>query len=349
MTSAERVAAVLDGKVPDRVPLWETLIDWRVIRNLGFRDYFELVETLDLDAVSLNQLMYDPATLDDIDWVDPVKRTFRDTWGVLLQLTEEAWPIPVEGIVKDPEDFLQVVPPDPRDDRMYKALSGLSDRYRGRKAIITVARAVFTSSFMIRGMENLLVDYLLHPDLAKSIARTVGAYNQELHRLLIASGVDVIILGDDYAHKTDLIMSPETFREFILPGFSEAVANIKRSGGRCIKHSDGNIWKIIDAIVDTGVDGLGPLEPGAGMDLGEVKRRYGGRVCVVGNIDVDLLCRGTPADVREATRRLIRDVSPGGRHILSSGNSITASVTTGNFRAMVDTARELGRYPEVLE
>jgi uroporphyrinogen decarboxylase len=347
MTSAERVAAVLDGKIPDRVPVWETLIDWHVIGGLGFRDYFQMLESLELDAISLNQLMYAPASLDDIEWVDPVRRTFRDTWGVLLQLTEEAWPIPVDSVIKEPEDFLKLVPPDPRDDRMYKALTGLPAQYRGRKAIITVARAVFTSSFMVRGMENLLVDYLLDPELAKAIGRTVGRYNQELHRLLLGSGVDVIILGDDYAHKTDLIMSPANFREFILPGFAEVVGNIKRSGGRCIKHSDGNIWKIIDALVDTGVDGLGPLEPGAGMDLSEVKRRYAGKVCVVGNLDVDLLCRGTPEQVRAATRRLISEVSPGGRHILSSGNSIPASVKPENLRAMVEAAKELGRYPDL--
>jgi uroporphyrinogen decarboxylase len=126
---------------------------------------------------------------------------------------------------------------------------------------------------------------------------------------------------------------------------SEVVEDIKSHGAYCVKHTDGNIWTILEDIVNTGVDGIGPLEPGAGMDLAEVKRATGDRVCVVGNIDVDLLCRGSTAQVRQATRVLIDGVSPGGGHILSSGNSITSAVQPENFRVMVETAHEHGRYP----
>ena len=69
------------------------------------------------------------------------------------------------------------------------------------------------------------------------------------------------------------------------------------------------------------------------------------RVCVVGNVDVDLLCRGSADQVRQSTRALIDVVSPGGGHILSSGNSITSAVQPENFLAMVETAHEYGRYP----
>lgn len=126
----------------------------------------------------------------------------------------------------------------------------------------------------------------------------VVEYNRELHRLAIAEGADLIVLGDDYAHKTGTIMSPAHFREFVLPGLAEVVQNIKSHGAYCVKHTDGNIWAILDDIVNTGIDGLGPLEPGGG-------------------------------------------------HILSSGNSITSAVQPENFRAMVETAHEHGRYPIV--
>ena len=111
-----------------------------------------------------------------------------------------------------------------------------------------------------------------------------------------------------------------------------------------IKHSDGNIWSIIEKLVATGIDGIGPLEPAADMDLFRVKQQYGDRVCVMGNIDVDLLSRGSEDDVRESIKDLIARVSKGGGHILSSGNSITSSVQPNNFKAMIDTAREFGRY-----
>ena len=141
-------------------------------------------------------------------------------------------------------------------------------------------------------------------------------------------------------------MSPEHFRRFVLPSLRKAVASVKALGAACIKHTDGNIWPIIDDIVETGVDALGPLEPGAGMILSEVKRRFGDRVAVVGNVDVDLLSRGSPEEVVAAVSSLIRDVSAGGGHILSSGNTIAASVRPENYRAMVETARSQGGSSE---
>ena len=99
----------------------------------------------------------------------------------------------------------------------------------------------------------------------------------------------------------------------------------------------------MDDIVATGIDGTGPLEPGADMDLAEVKRRYP-NLTVMGNVDVDLLSRVTEEEVRAATLDLIRRVSPSGRHILSSGNSISSSVKPENLKMMVETAREHGAY-----
>lgn len=208
-----------------------------------------------------------------------------------------------------------------------------------------VGRAVFAASWYLCGMQRLLESYLLEPEFARALGRMVGEYNRELHRLVIAEGADLIVLGDDYAHKTGTIMSPSQFREFVLPGLRQAVQNIKSSGAFCVKHTDGNIWAILDDIANTGIHGIGPLEPAAGMDLARVKSAVGDRVCVVGNVDVDLLCRGSAEQIRQSTRELIRGVSPGGGHILSSGNSITSAVRPENFRIMVETARRHGCYP----
>jgi uroporphyrinogen decarboxylase len=112
-----------------------------------------------------------------------------------------------------------------------------------------------------------------------------------------------------------------------------------------VKHTDGDVRGLLEDIVATGVDGIGPLEPGAGMDPGEVKRRWGSRVAVVGSVDVDLLCRGSIEEVRSATRALVESVSPGGGHVLSSANTITSAVRSENFVEMVRTARESGTYP----
>jgi uroporphyrinogen decarboxylase len=340
MNARERVLAALQGVLPDRLPVMETIVDWRVQQALGFRAYFDLVDGLDLDAVSVSQRLYHP---DHIPWLSREERTFLDPWGALWRITDEVWPTLLKGPIRAPGDLEGFRPPDPRNDPVLERVREAAARYKGKRALIMVARAVFVSSWNLVGMENLLVAYHSDPAFVDRLSRLVGDYNKELHRLALEAGLDVIVLGDDYAHKTATLMSPEHFRRFILPGFREVVANIRACGGLCIKHSDGNIWAVLDDIVGCGVEGVGPLEPGAGMDLVEVKRRYP-KLCVMGNVDVDLLCRGSVEEVRRATRELIDRVSPGGRHILSSGNSITSAVPPENFRVMVETAREFGRY-----
>jgi uroporphyrinogen decarboxylase len=340
MNPAERITSCLSGKVPDRLPVMETVIDWKVMRALGYSDYYDMIDGLDLDAIFLNQLIYDPAR---IRWTDESKRLFKDPWGAFLKLTEETWPITIEGPIKARSDLDTYVPPKPEDDPILEVIGEVVARYKGERLIGMLARAVFVSTWNLLGMENLLVAYHTEPALVDEITRMVLDYNKEFHRLAIQAGLDLIMLGDDYAHKTATIMSPAHYRRFILPGFREVVQNIKDSGAYCVKHSDGNIWSIISDIADCGVDGVGPLEPGADMDLARVKELFP-QLTVVGNVDVDLLARGSREDIHRTTLDLIRNVSPGGRHILSSGNSISASVKPENLREMIDTARAYGRY-----
>jgi uroporphyrinogen decarboxylase len=320
----------------------ELSIDWKVIRGLDCSDYFDLIERLDLDAVSVNQVMY---LLGLRPILFRIKKTYTDVWGVHRRITSELLPYATDHPFQTMEDLRGFRIPDPRRDPVLKAVRRVTGRYQGRRAVMFVGRAVFAASWYLCGMQRLLESYLLEPEFARALGRMVTEYNRELHRLAIAEGADLIVLGDDYAHKTGTIMSPAQFREFVLPGLTEVVQNIKSCGAYCVKHTDGNVWAILDDIVNTGIDGIGPLEPGAGMDLAQVKRAVGGRVCVVGNVDVDLLCRGSAEQVRQNTRELIRAVSPGGGHILSSGNSITSAVQPENFRVMVETARKHGRYP----
>jgi uroporphyrinogen decarboxylase len=113
-----------------------------------------------------------------------------------------------------------------------------------------------------------------------------------------------------------------------------------------IKHTDGDLWPIIDMIIDSGISCLDPIDPQAGMDLTEVKEKYGDRVALKGNVDcAQTLSYGTVEEVIAETKEVIRKGGPGGGFILSSSNSIHASVKPENYMAMLDTLREYGRYP----
>ena len=108
-------------------------------------------------------------------------------------------------------------------------------------------------------------------------------------------------------------MSPRHFKRFVFPPLKAMVTESKTRGAYCLKHTDGNIWKIFDMIVESGIDGIHPLEPVAGMDIGEAKLKYGDRITVMGNVDCGYtLSWGTAEEVRKAVRDCIKKAAPGG-------------------------------------
>jgi len=178
------------------------------------------------------------------------------------------------------------------------------------------------------------------------VAEIVNNYYIELARQAIRAGADIIVCGDDYCGKKGPLMSLEHFKKFILPGLTKMVQVVKEEGGYFIKHCDGYVWPIMDMMVDAGIDAYNPIQPDAGMDIAEMKRVYGDKICLIGNIDcAHLLPFGTPDQVDEAVKKCIAQASPRGGHIISSSNTIHSKVKPENFLSMIKAAKKYGKYP----
>jgi uroporphyrinogen decarboxylase len=345
MTSRERVLATLQHRQADRVPLAEMWIDPKIVRALapGAKDANDLVERLDLDIVTVLTMIYEP---DEVEWVDRANGLFRDKWGALQHLTQEAIPVPsLPARIETEDDLARYTPPDPATSPVIAKVRRLRARFPDKAVAVVGESGWAPAAFLRGGIENLLMDLALRPEFAKALMGVGAAYYAALFPLAIAAGAEVVFLGDDYSDKTGPMMSPTMFEEIILPHDRAVVSAIKQAGAYCIKHTDGDIRKIMDRLVGTGLDSLGPLEDVPGMELDRIFERYPGRIAVMGNLSVDLLSRGTVDEVVAATRKLLREVSARGPHILSSGNTIASSVRPENYRAMVRTTQEYGTYP----
>jgi len=113
---------------------------------------------------------------------------------------------------------------------------------------------------------------------------------------------------------------------------------------KAVKHSDGNVWPILDDFIEVGFDGYHPVQPQS-MDIGEVKTHLSGRACVIGNIDCrDLLVSGTEDEVEKSVRETIEAAAPGGGYIISSSNSIHPGCRPENYVAMLRAAQKYGGY-----
>ena len=280
----------------------EMAIDWKVVRGIGASGYFDMVERIDLDGVPANQVAY---LVGIRGMLLRHARAWTDPWGVRKRLLQELLPYAVSHPVQSMRDLDRLRPPDPRRDPLLAAVRETARRVGGRRAVLLVTTADFSASWNLCGMERLLTSYIEEPAFARRLGAIVLDYSAAVCRRAVREGADVVVLSDDYAFKSGPLMAPAQFREFILPLLREAVAVVHDAGALCVKHTDGNVWDLLESIVQAGVDAVGPLEPGAGMDIARVKQRFGDRVAVVGNVDVDLLCRGSPEEVRAATRAVV--------------------------------------------
>lgn len=339
MTGYERMMAALMRKEPDRVPVWELIVDPPVIKALyGDISYTDFVEKEDLDGITCPE---------DQKRKDLGGNVYSDEWGIIWKIEPSGLSYPVEGPIKSERNLDKYRPPDPDAPWRLRTLEKYVKRFKGKKAIVFLGHETFEfSHYLMGGMDELFMNYVLKSALVKRLSDMISEYKCKVLENAAKVGTDALLTGDDYAGRKGSFMSPTHFRQFVQPYLQRAVNIAKQNNLPFIKHTDGNLERILDMIVDTGIDALDPIEPMAGMDIGQIKEKYGERICVIGNVDcTEVLPRGTKEDVEEAVKETIAKASGGGGHILASSNSIHPAVKPDNYKTMIETARKHGVYP----
>jgi uroporphyrinogen decarboxylase len=179
--------------------------------------------------------------------------------------------------------------------------------------------------------DEFIIKIIDEPELIVDIVNMTVDVNIELARQAAARGVSVIYTGDDYAYNSGPMISPAMFEDMFGGPLRRVMSAYKEMGLLVIKHTDGNIMPIIDTIIDSGIDCLDPIDPIAGMSLEHIKKTYGGRICIKGNVDcANTLTVGGVEQTIAETINCIRTAAPGGGYIFSSSNSIHSSARPEN-------------------
>jgi hypothetical protein len=154
------------------------------------------------------------------------------------------------------------------------------------------------------------------------------------------------IPGDDYGGTSDLMISPSSFEELILPELARITKIVKefRTDLPVAFHSDGAITKIIGDLADIGVDILNPLEPLEAMDWAAVKMEFGDRMSFMGGVDLKKALPGSKDDVIADVKRCIDTFGKGGAYILTSANHMQSDIPPENIVTMFETAKSYGTY-----
>ena len=270
---------------------------------------------------------------------------FKNEWGIIEKFTGEDHSIS-EGCIKTIEDLNSYEPPNPQAPYRFKTLDNILSKHSRKKAIILHLNDVFSIPRNLLGYEHLFMAIASDPRLVKGLVDLSVEINLKLAKEAVKRGVKIIFTGDDFAYDQGLLISPKSFDKIFYPSFVKVIRGFKELGLCVIKHTDGNIWPIIDKIVDAGIDCIDPIDPTAGMDISSVKSKYGNRIAIKGNVDcAQTLPFGTRGEVIKETKKCLHDGAPGWGYILSSSNSIHSNVKPENYVAMLDTLKEYGEYP----
>jgi uroporphyrinogen decarboxylase len=332
---------VLNHEVPDRLPTFEYAIDQKIIQGIcPGGNYADVVEKLDLDAITAWEPSIGAYVPGMAGSMKPGER-FVDEWGVEREATGEmyAYPVVKEPLIKNEIDLENYSPPDPLAEHRFDDLRQYIERFKGTKLITYSIIDMFELSKFLMGLEEYLMAWVLKPDLIKKLYAMTTEWVIQVACKAVDIGADMIIEMSDIAYKTGLFMKPEQCREIFIPCLKRVVEAVKQKGAYVFYHTHGDIRSIIDDLVDTGIDVLNPIDPDAGMDIEEVKTKFGNKVVLGGNISTDALSRKSPEEVEQLVNQTIAKASKGGGHILMGSSSMLASVKSENYMMMVKTAQ----------
>lgn len=339
-TSRARILAALHCEEPDRVPYLELIVDEAVALALLGRPPLtalqqhtgKLPNGLLRSGVFFDHPGYDPLELASCLRLDGV-----GTY-LLLGSTGDR----TEQDLRECTKRIQAQLPDPDDAALYEPHRRFIDRYREHGlALFCFLNLGLTPIIEWIGFERFVIAVHEERMQVEELLDVVTFWHRRVVQNLCTLDFDFLWAGDDLAFRNGPLVSPSVFRTLLLPYYRRIAEAITKPW---LFHSDGNLLPILDDLLELGINGLHPLEPGV-MALADLKRRYGRRLCLCGHISTDLLSRGTPQQVKEQVCETIRTAAPGGGYIAASSGGITHYCQPINVQAMQQAIDQYGRYP----
>ncbi|RJQ60974.1 MAG: hypothetical protein C4530_06850 [Desulfobacteraceae bacterium] len=338
MTSRERVLAALALKEPDRVPFCDVAVDRGLAQKL-----LNWEKTTDIGSSSRRENPYtvkEAIAVSKFIGLDNICFLLRAPTYAHTHVGIDGRTFVGGGMIRTEKDFSMIDLPDPYDDALYRDAEEFIEN-RGDYATCFVTRIGFFQVVLSLGIEGFSMALYDQPALVEKMLDLYFDWMEVVAERMCRIGFDIFWTTDDFAHKSGLMFSPQVFTELLVPRYRRVLDKVTIPW---ILHSDGDIRRVMDLFIDLGAAGFHPIEKGA-MDIAEIKKTYGERVCLLGNVDLNILGAGTPEETEKEVLELIRTAGPGGGYILTSGNSLASYLKPECVLAMARAVKEFGRYP----
>ena len=265
---------------------------------------------------------------------------FKDEFGVVWDRSGLDKDIGVidEILIKESEVKCYSFP-EPNINEVFKITEKLVNNGKDTFKFGKIGLAYYERAWSLRGMENLLMDFILEPAFIEELFENILQYNLKIIEAAIEYDIDGFYFGDDYGQQTGMIMSPETWRKFIKPGLAKMFEKVKSTGKIVALHSCGNISAILGDLIDIGLDIYQTVQPEI-YDLKKLKAEYGENLSFWGGISTQrLLPFAKPEEVKSTVKDIIGTMSCNGGYIASPTHQVPADVPPENIVALVEVLK----------
>jgi uroporphyrinogen decarboxylase len=353
MTGRERFLLALAHKEGDRIPIcdtpWETtLARWRregFPQNQSPHQYFGYERTGGGGADLSFRFL--PETIEETDTYKIVK----DGWGATTRVFkgQESVPELIDYTVTSREKWEELKPRYLWNDSRVPWESHLRANRAARGSGLFVQFAAgfgFDRIQRMVGMPRVLIAMKEEPDWVKEMMDMtadliIAAAEEMIHRGFVFDGV---FIWNDQAYRNGPFFSPALWRELEFPNQKRMCDFFHSKKLPVIVHTDGDVRPLIPMMIEAGYDCLQPLEAKAGMDLGDLKKKYGDVLAFMGGIDTRAMAHPDPAVIEKEIRTKIPVAKKGGGYIYHSDHSVPDNVSFEQYKRVMDLVLKYGTY-----
>lgn len=366
----ERMNKTLRHEEADRVPVsdffWGSFLErWK--KELGLPPDTDIYKYYDLDWIVTVPNMDPHIKMFDILKQNDEEVVVRTGYGAVIRKKfEDPMPAYLEFETNTLQKMQQFQFDDPWDERRYfksgdNQIAGVGDGFsRDLPPWTQTVKSLHPdfpvygsvcegheSLWRIIGSENVLLWIGLYPEELGRFVQQINTFALGITEAQIEAAdgmLDGMVIWGDVAYTRDMLFSPDYWRQYFKPGVKAIIDLCHEKGIPVIYHGCGNVEKIFKDYIELGVDAYNPLEAKAGLDVVDLRCRYGHQIGFCGNMDVLTWARATKEELKKVVLTKL-NAAKGGGFIFQSDHSVPSNISGENYEWVVNLVRKYGTYP----
>jgi len=340
------------------VPLFEGTVDPEIMSEatgipFQFERYFELLNISDQSSpemimlgvkfLELHLAFYKLVGYDFIT-AFPTTPLARTPWQLKANPAQEGktrlWQNEHKGVITSREEFREFPWPKP-DQWTIASVYVLQNRLPPGAKFIQFINGIFEEMRALMGFEAFAIKSMEEPELVNDILeKSTELVSSLMEKASAHPDVGAIYYCDDMSFNNGPMASPGWFREYVFPRQKKLVDIAHQHRKPVLFHSCGRSELLMKDLIETiGIDAYHSFQDNV-IPVEEYYKRYHDQIAILGGVDVDLLARGAPGQVRKRTREILEVCGIGGGFAIGSGNSVTNFCKLENYYAMLDETRK---------